>query len=84
MGPDEIEQMMDQVPFVPFRMSLSSGDLIEIRQREGLSIIGLSLAIYDVSAIGSPRLRFVSIPNVAMVTPLPPATSSNPRREDGE
>lgn len=71
MGPSEIEEWLEFAPFVPARLTLSSGDVIEVRRRSGLAVNGLSLALYDEGGNGSSRLRLVSIPNIAMIEPLP-------------
>jgi hypothetical protein len=71
MGPEEMEQMIKFEPFVPFRLTLSSGDKVDIMSPMGLNIIGLSLAISDVDVGGQPTLRFISLPNIAIAQPLP-------------
>ncbi len=33
MGPEELQQLIDFEPFVPFRLTLSSGDVVHVRQK---------------------------------------------------
>jgi hypothetical protein len=76
VGPGEIEEWLEFVPFTPARLTLSSGTVIELRRRADVTVNGLSLAIYDQGGNGSARLRLISIPNIAMIEPLPPAPES--------
>lgn len=70
MGPSELQELLDFEPFTPLRLTLASGDVVELNQREGLNVTGLSLSIEDVNFVGSPRLRLVSIPNIVLVEPI--------------
>jgi len=63
MSPTDLQELIDFVPFTPLRLTLASGDIVELRQREGLGVIGLGLTIEDIGFSGRPRLRIVSIPN---------------------
>ena len=70
MGPSEIQELLDSEPFVPLRLTLSSGSVVELHQRESLNLVGLSLSVLDDGLAGQPRLRFISIPNIAMAEPI--------------
>ena len=70
MGPSEIQELLDFRPFVPFRMTLSSGDVVDVRQWEGVSVTGLTMSIYYSSLNGGPRFRLVSLPNIALIEPI--------------
>ena len=70
MGPSEIQELLDSEPFVPLRLTLSSGSVVELHQRESLNLVGLSLSVLDDALAGQPRLRFISIPNIAMAEPI--------------
>jgi hypothetical protein len=83
MGPDEIQQLIEQDPFVPFRLTLSSGTTVEVWHPEGLSVLGLSLSIDDFDGEGRPRLRFISMPNIAIVEPMPPNSGHVSRTTGG-
>jgi hypothetical protein len=70
MGPSELQELLDFDPFAPLRITLASGDIVELTRREGLTITGLSLSVEDTTLRGTPRLRLLSIPNIVMVEPL--------------
>jgi hypothetical protein len=70
MGPSELQQLVDFDPFVPFRMTLSSGDVVDVRQRDGVNITGLTMSIAFASINNVPRFRLVSLPNIALVEPI--------------
>ena len=55
MGPSEVQEFHDMDPFIPFRMTLSSGSVIDITGDETLVIWGLSLAVADRDMNGRPR-----------------------------
>jgi hypothetical protein len=65
-----MQELIDFEPFLPMRLTLASGDVIDLRRREGLSVTGLSLAIEQVSPTGRRRLRLVSLPNICLVEPI--------------
>lgn len=85
MGPSDLQEVLDFVPFTPLRLTLASGDVVELLQREGLNVTGLSLSVADTTLTGTPRLRLVSIPNICLVEPMidmrhrfRPASQENP------
>ena len=67
MSPTDLEEVLDFQPFTPLRLTLASGDVVELPQRQGLSVNGLSLTIVDTTRSGRPRLRMVSIPNIVLL-----------------
>ena len=70
MGPSEIQELLDSEPFVPLRLTLSSGNVVELHHRESLNVVGLSLSVLEEGLAPQPRLRFISIPNIAMAEPI--------------
>ena len=70
MSPDELQQMLDFIPFTPMRLTMASGDVVDLRRREGLSVNGMSLVIENTDLTGQPRLRLVSVPNICLLQPL--------------
>ncbi len=84
MAPSELQELLDFEPFTPLRLILASGDIVELHQREGLSIADLSLAVEDIGMTGTRRLRLVSIPNICMAEPLPPRTQREGNRMEGD
>ena len=83
MGPSELQEVLDFEPFAPLRLTLASGDVVELHRREGLNVTGLSLSVEDTTLRGTPRLRLVSIPNIVLVEPIAGRSGSN-RLEGGE
>jgi hypothetical protein len=70
MGPSEIQELIESQPFVPLRLTLSSGSVVEIRADMDVNIVGLSLSVVDELPEFGQRLRFVSIPNIAIAEPM--------------
>lgn len=70
MSPTDLEDVIEFEPFTSLRLTLASGDVVELHQREGLSVHGLSLSIEDTTLAGRPRLRMVSIPKIVLLEPL--------------
>ena len=70
MGPSDLQELIDFEPFTPLRLTLSSGNVVELKQREGLAVNGLTLSVVDSDVHGRQRLRLVSLPNIAFVEPL--------------
>lgn len=78
MGPSELQELVDFEPFGPLRLTLSSGNVIDLRQREGVNITGLTMTIADTTIAGTPRVRLVSLPTSRWSSP-----SSQDLRADG-
>ena len=70
MSPSEIEEILDFEPFIPLRLTLASGDTVELHRRAGVGVTGLSLSVQDSGLSGQARLRLVSIPNIVLVEPI--------------
>jgi hypothetical protein len=83
MGPSDIQEVFDFDPFTPVRLTLASGDVVELRQREGLTITGLTLSVADTNTHGQPRLRLVSVPNICLLEPISTASSEGGRLAAG-
>ena len=84
MSPDDLQDILDFRPFRPLRLTLSSGDVIDLRHREGLSVSGLSLLIQDADVFGNSRFRIVSVPNIALIDLIPEGESGRRLQEEGE
>jgi hypothetical protein len=80
MGPSELQELLDFEPFIRLRLTLASGDVVELNRRQGVNLTGLSLSIEDESQSGARRLRLVSIPNIVLVEPLADDERSTSRR----
>jgi hypothetical protein len=84
MGPSEIQELLDFEPFTPLRLILSSGSVIELRQKEGVSVIGMTMTIVDQSVFGNGRVRLISVPNIALIEPLADGRSNRRVNEESE
>ena len=84
MGPQELEEMLQFEPFVPLRLTMSSGDHIMIDNPSTVTFLGLSIGIRDFGLQGQPRLRFISMPNIAIVEPCPRDGSETSQLEGGQ
>ena len=83
MGPSEIEELVTREPFIPLRLTLASGDVVDLRDPEGIGLTGMSISVEDISPFGRPRLRLVSIPNIVMVEPLVASAAGDRSNDDG-
>jgi hypothetical protein len=81
MGPGEIEELLSFEPFIPLRLTLASGDVIELRRNERIGVTGLSLSIADTNAFGQARLRLISMPNIVLIEPIAPNERGTQRNE---
>lgn len=84
MGPSDIQELLDFQPFTPLRLTLSSGSVIEVRQKEGVSVIGMTMFIADQSVLGNARVRLISVPNIALIEPLADGRSHRRVNEESE
>ena len=69
MSPSEIEEILHEDPFHPFRVTLASGDQYVVNNRQRAMVSGLSLAVGlsdDPAARSGTRLKLISIPNIVM------------------
>jgi len=69
MGPGELEEILFEEPFRPFRVTLASGDHFVVNNQRRAMISGLSLVVgvnEDPNARTGNRLKIISIPNIVM------------------
>ena len=83
MGPSELEEILFEEPFRPFRVTLASGDHYVVNNQRRAMISGLSLVIgvnEDAEARTGNRLKIISIPNIVMAEHIDPRRPPNGRR----
>lgn len=81
MSPSEAEEYILSEPIRPVRLTLASGDQVIVREEDRPIVSGLALVLRGSGAArvtGGPRL--VSIPNIALLEPLPERPSNRGRR----
>jgi hypothetical protein len=69
MGPAEIEELLYEEPFRPFRVTVASGDQFIVNNARRAIISGLSLAVGlhdDPNARSGTKLKIISIPNIVI------------------
>jgi len=72
MSPVDIEEHILREPFVPLRLTLASGDVVDLDDGKRIWLAGYAL-YYLISdnpeaRIGK-RVRLISIPNIVMIEP---------------
>ena len=83
MAPTDLEDILKEFPDQAFRLTLSSGDQIDIPHSGAVRISGTHVVIFPDLDIGgfytSSRPRYVSTVNIAMVEPVvrQPSPSNN-------
>ncbi|HZN69185.1 MAG TPA: hypothetical protein VFB66_28160 [Tepidisphaeraceae bacterium] len=83
MGPGELEEILFEEPFRPFRVTLASGDHFVVNNQRRAMISGLSLVVgvnEDPNARTGNRLKIISIPNIVMAEHIDPRRPPNGRR----
>jgi hypothetical protein len=83
MSPSEIEELIEDEPFRPFRVTVTSGDQFVINNRHRVFISGLSLVAGlsdDPDDRMGKRLKPISIPNISVVEYIDPNQPKNRRR----
>jgi len=83
MSPSEIEEILYEEPFRPFRVTLASGDQYVINNRQRTIISGLSLVVGlndDPKARTGTRLKLISIPNIVLAEHIDPTRRNGRRR----
>jgi hypothetical protein len=73
MSPSELADLFENHPNTPFRLTLSSGDVVDVDNPS--RTIFQSLALYigqsdDPESRFAKRVRVVSVPNIALVEPM--------------
>lgn len=67
MGPSDVQLVVNSFAWMPFNITLSSGEVILLTGEEELSVGDMTLTIIDKSLFGQERIRIISIPNIAMI-----------------
>lgn len=83
MSPTDLEEILYEEPFRPFRVTLASGDQFVVNNSKRAMISGLSLVVGlndDPDARTGQRLKILSIPNIVMAEHLDPHKPPNGRR----
>ena len=83
MSPSELAQLFEDNPERAFRVTLSSGDTIDINNPRRTLVDNIMLYISqsdDPRALVGQRTRVISIPNIAMIEPIEPGRSRGRRR----
>jgi hypothetical protein len=85
MSPSDIEEYLTAVPFTPLRLTLASGDQIDILRSD--RVLMTSMAIHyllsdDPTARVGKKVRIISLPNIVLVEPIlrPPSGGRRRRR----
>jgi hypothetical protein len=69
MSPSELEEMLDELPFRPVRLTLTSGDQVLIERREYALLNGLSVVLLSGISAGARfalDYRLISVPNIVI------------------
>jgi hypothetical protein len=83
MSPSELEEILYEEPFRPFRVTMASGDQYVVNNPKRALISGLSIVVGlnddPESRVGN-RLKIISIPNIVMAEHIDPDRPSGRRR----
>ena len=83
MSPSDLEEILFEDPFRPFRVTLSSGDQYVVNNRQRAMISGMALVVGlndDPQARTGTRLKILSIPNIVLAEHIDPRRPRNGRR----
>jgi hypothetical protein len=86
MSPGDLEEILYEEPFRPFRVTLASGDEYVVNNQRRAMISGLSMVVGvndDPESRTGTRLKIISIPNIVMAEHLDggrPAPGARRRR----
>jgi hypothetical protein len=70
MTPDQFRQLLVQSPFVPLRLHLNSGEIVEIGDPGCVLILGATLQIFTTKRDRAPILednRYIPLRSIAQV-----------------
>jgi len=73
MSPTDLEEILYEEPFRPFRVTMASGDQYVVNNQRRAMISGLSMVVGlndDAEARTGSRLKIISIPNIVMAEQL--------------
>ncbi len=83
MSPSDLEEILYEEPFRPFRVTLSSGDQYVVNNSKRAMIAGPSLVVGlhadPTSRVGT-RLKLIPIPNIVMAEHIDPQPPRGRRR----
>ncbi len=83
MSPSDLEEILYEEPFRPFRVTLSSGDQYVVNNSKRAMISGLSLVVGlhdDPASRVRAKLKLISIPNIVMAEHIDPQPPHGRRR----
>jgi hypothetical protein len=83
MSPSELADMFEQNPDVAFRITLSSGDVVDVLNPRRTLVDTIMLYVSqsdDPRATVGQSTRIISIPNIAMIEPVDPRRPQGRRR----
>ncbi len=66
MRPEQIQELVDRVPFLPFRITLTSGDSVEISARHSLAVMRTQLFV----VLPEDRWKWIPLQQIASVETL--------------
>jgi hypothetical protein len=83
MSPSDLEELFELQPTRPLRITLSSGDQVILERPDLARVFGFSLIFgvgYEAGSRVSQRMRIISVPNIAMIEPVPRRNGTRRRR----
>jgi hypothetical protein len=83
MSPNDLEEVLHEEPFRPFRVTLASGDQYVVNNPRRAIMAGPALVVGlqddPASRVGA-RLKIISIPNIVMAEHIDPTKPNGSRR----
>ena len=73
MTPDAMNSLLSADPFVPFRLTLTTGETVDIRDPNPVYIANLSIHFFELKRIGehmADRFRLISLRHVVKIEQL--------------
>jgi hypothetical protein len=70
MTPDQFRQLLVQTPFLPLRLHLHSGEVVEIADPGGVLILGATLQIFTIKRDRAPIIednRYIPLRSISQV-----------------
>jgi hypothetical protein len=83
MSPSQLEEILYEEPFRPFRVTMASGDQYVVNNPKRALISGLSIVVGlndDAESRLGKRLKIISIPNIVMAEHVDPGRPNSRRR----
>ena len=63
MAPETLREFVERVPFLPFRIRLSSGDMIDVTRRHSVAVMRTEIFV----ALPEDRWKFIPLGHIATV-----------------